>query len=254
MSISYQHKRKKKIYDGGALISRRILSEISQTYKELKYESQLCVAVDERDPMRWTFLVVGPRASAYEDGFYIFNFTFPESYPARPPTVIFQSMGPLRIHPNLYVEGKVCLSILGTWSGPEWKSIMTGLGVARSIQSILDESPIKAEPAYEKFADTHQAAINYRIAAIYLNLQYHVIDVLNRLRSFPEQIQDCIVEYFVSHYEDYISQIAQLEQLDGTTVQYIHGYVNINTKKLWADFFAIKLPKRKRCLEFIESL
>lgn len=28
--------------------------------------------------------------------------------------------GCVRFNPNLYVCGKVCLSLLGTWSGPAW--------------------------------------------------------------------------------------------------------------------------------------
>ena len=27
-----------------------------------------------------------------------------------------------RLNPNLYEDGKVCLSLLGTWNGPGWDS------------------------------------------------------------------------------------------------------------------------------------
>jgi ubiquitin-conjugating enzyme E2 O len=40
----------------------------------------------------------------------------PAEYPAKPPQINYHSYG-YRLHPNLYAEGKVCLSLLGTWSG-----------------------------------------------------------------------------------------------------------------------------------------
>lgn len=68
-----------------------------------------------------------------------------------------------RLHPNLYVEGKVCLSILGTWPGEKWAFAMTietgksVFGVLQyqlltlpkvliTIRSLLDNSPYKHEP------------------------------------------------------------------------------------------------------------
>jgi hypothetical protein len=46
----------------------------------------------------------------------------------------------------MYVDGKVCLSILGTWSGPKWSPALTTTSVMATIQSLLDENPIRNEP------------------------------------------------------------------------------------------------------------
>lgn len=56
--------------------------------------------------------------------------------------------GKYRLNPNLYAEGKVCLSLLGTWSGPGWVAgKSTLLQVLISIQSmILWSEPITNEP------------------------------------------------------------------------------------------------------------
>lgn len=46
-------------------------------------------------------------------------------YPFHPPLAHYVSVDKARIHPNLYVDGKICLSILGTWQGPGWTPAFT---------------------------------------------------------------------------------------------------------------------------------
>lgn len=58
--------------------------------------------------------------------------------------------GTVRFNPNLYKNGKVCLSILGTWSGPGWSPANTLASCLMSIQSLLGEKPYHNEPGYEK--------------------------------------------------------------------------------------------------------
>ena len=101
-------------------------------------------------------MIIGPEGSLYESGFLFFNITFTKNYPYSPPDVSYIPRNNIRIHPNLYVGshssgfGKVCLSILGTWSGPKWTSIMDITTVLISIQSLLDNNPLHHEPGQEK--------------------------------------------------------------------------------------------------------
>ena len=47
---------------------------------------------------------------------------------------------PVRLHPNLYTDGKVCLSLLGTWGGKGsemWTSDSTLLQLLVSIQGLI---------------------------------------------------------------------------------------------------------------------
>ena len=57
--------------------------------------------------------------------------------------------GRVRFNPNLYANGKVCLSILGTWSGPSWVPVNTLSSVLLSIQSLMNEKPYHNEPGFE---------------------------------------------------------------------------------------------------------
>ncbi|KAG6365824.1 hypothetical protein INS49_007435 [Diaporthe citri] len=82
------------------------------------------------------------------------HFEIPQDdYPLKPPKVKFIQHTGHRIHPNLYVEGKVCLSILGTWSGEPWAFSMTCHAVLITIRSLLDDEPYKHEPSQNNNPD-----------------------------------------------------------------------------------------------------
>jgi ubiquitin-conjugating enzyme E2 G1 len=95
----------------------------------------------------WTFVLFGPAGSFYEGGTYEGTITFPQTYPDNPPEVRFKSK---IFHPNVYMDGKICISILheGTDStGYEqdyerWRPIQNIRTVFVSIISLLfDPNP-----------------------------------------------------------------------------------------------------------------
>ncbi|KAL0855318.1 hypothetical protein Bca101_060471 [Brassica carinata] len=97
-------------------------------------------------------VIIGADGTPYHDGLFFFDIFFPDTYPSVPPVVHYHSGG-LRINPNLYNCGKVCLSLLGTWPGAAnqmWiPSKSTMLQVLVSIQGlILNEKPYFNEPGY----------------------------------------------------------------------------------------------------------
>lgn len=60
-------------------------------------------------------LITGPFDTPYEGGFFYFVIRCPPDYPIRAPRVKLMTTGDnqVRFNPNLYKNGKVCLSILG---------------------------------------------------------------------------------------------------------------------------------------------
>ena len=60
-------------------------------------------------------LVTGPFDTPYEGGFFYFYIRCPYDYPINPPRVKLMSTASnqVRFNPNLYANGKVCLSLLG---------------------------------------------------------------------------------------------------------------------------------------------
>ncbi|KAI0467179.1 UBC-like protein [Xylaria cf. heliscus] len=101
--------------------------------------------------------VYGPDDSLYRHKLVKLRFVIPPEYPILPPQVHFIQYSGGRIHPNLYVDGKVCLSILGTWPGEPWSPGLSIHVVLVSIRSILDNEPYRHEPGcnndptYNKF-------------------------------------------------------------------------------------------------------
>lgn len=62
-------------------------------------------------------VILGPQGTPYEYAPFVIDFHFGDQFPQHPPDTFFHSWtnGMGRINPNMYEDGKICLSILGTW-------------------------------------------------------------------------------------------------------------------------------------------
>ncbi|KAG6502542.1 putative ubiquitin-conjugating enzyme E2 38 isoform X1 [Zingiber officinale] len=141
---------------------RRIQYEWEALQKNLPEMIYVRVYENRMDIMR--AVIIGPAGTPYHDGLFFFDAYFPPNYPYVPPVLNFHSGG-LRINPNLYECGKVCLSLLNTWPGREcemWRpSNSTMLQVLVSIQAlILTEKPFFNEPGNEGIENTVYGKLN----------------------------------------------------------------------------------------------
>lgn len=104
--------------------------------------------------------------------------------------VVYYHSGGLRLNPNLYACGKVCLSLLGTWQGSScerWNPAQsTMLQVLISIQAlVLNEKPYFNEPGYERYANSPEglrAALEYNDTTF----EYSCRTMLYSLRRSPQ--------------------------------------------------------------------
>ncbi|KAB0402138.1 hypothetical protein E2I00_019324 [Balaenoptera physalus] len=110
------------------------------------------VVPDTVDMTKIHALITGPFDTPYEGGFFLFVFRCPPDYPIHPPRVKLMTTGnnTVRFNPNFYRNGKVCLSILGTWTGPAWSPAQSISSVLISIQSLMTENPYHNEPGFEQ--------------------------------------------------------------------------------------------------------
>ena len=113
--------------------------------------------------------IAGPPGTPYHDHLFLFDLCLPRDYPNSPPKVSYHAFG-LRVNPNLYDTGKVCLSLLGTWSGRQGSSEVwnpegsTLLQVLVSIQGlVLVKEPYYNEAGYEKRVGSAEGAKGSRL-------------------------------------------------------------------------------------------
>ena len=130
-------------------VSKRCLADIAELQKEIYTSQGIYYSIDDKNANKGYACIFGPEGTPYEDCPMLYYFLVPSTYPFDPPIVRFQTCdGLTRFHPNMYVDGKVCLSILHTWEGPKWASTMRLSTVLITIQSLMDTQPLRHEPGY----------------------------------------------------------------------------------------------------------
>jgi ubiquitin-conjugating enzyme E2 Z len=130
-----------------------VFRDIMSFYKDPP--SGIFVVPDEQNLSLVHALMVGTCGTPYEGGFFYFVVRFPPTYPIDAPKVRLMTTGAgtVRFNPNLYSNGKVCLSTLGTWSGPAWSPAQCLESLLVSIQSLMCENPYHNEPGFEKVCE-----------------------------------------------------------------------------------------------------
>ena len=178
--------------------------------------------------------ILGNPETPYQYGYYLFDIEFPKNYPISPPSVKFLTNdGRVRVNPNLYKCGKVCLSFLNTWQGPKWTACMNLSSSLRNIQSILHENPINNEPGWENVNLKDRRAKKYNLVLSYFNIKTAIVDNINNCQS--EYFKNIMIDYLKKNYNLILKELNNLEKHDNKTI-YSNIY-NINIK------FKVKLLK-----------
>ncbi|KAJ3283058.1 hypothetical protein HDU79_009439 [Rhizoclosmatium sp. JEL0117] len=185
-----------RFYASGSLsyphaFHQRIRKEYSILSKTLPQGILVRVFEDRIDLLR--VLMIGPDATPYEGGLFLFDVSLPVDYPNSPPNVFFHSwtFGMGRMNPNLYEDGKVCLSLLGTWTtshpSESWSPTKSNLlQLVVSLQSlVLTRQPYFNEPGYEKQIDTEEG----RLASQLYNERVYLL-VLRSMEFVMKELLD----------------------------------------------------------------
>ncbi|KAI9714979.1 MAG: hypothetical protein M1812_006292 [Candelaria pacifica] len=113
-------------------------------------------------------LILGPRNTPYELAPFLIDFRFGPTFPAEPPEAFFHSWtnGVGRVNPNLYEDGKICLSLLGTWPATEknarWSEGQSSmLQVLVSIMGlVLVKEPYYNEAGFDILIGSEESRLN----------------------------------------------------------------------------------------------
>ncbi|EKD13493.1 uncharacterized protein L3040_008640 [Drepanopeziza brunnea f. sp. 'multigermtubi'] len=125
----------------------RLMSE----YKSLEKEKWVKIDLKDGSLFKWNVnLIVVNSESAFDGAYLKCEMSFTENYPYSPPK--FKFLQPI-YHPNIYPDGKVCISILhapgedeqsGELASERWSSIQSVESVLRSILLLLDDPEISS--------------------------------------------------------------------------------------------------------------
>ncbi|KAA8647081.1 hypothetical protein EYZ11_004107 [Aspergillus tanneri] len=120
-------------------------------YKTLAKEPWMNIELNEEDIFKWTIgLIVLNPDSLYYGGYFKASMEFPKNYPYSPPE--FRFLRPL-YHPNIYEDGRLCISILhapgedemsGELASERWSPAQRVESVLISILSLLDDAEVSS--------------------------------------------------------------------------------------------------------------
>ena len=156
----------------------------------------------------------------------------PSTYPHEPIKIRFlTTTGSQRFNPNLYDNGKVCLSIINTWKGPGWTPSNTVRSIILTLLShVFVKFPMKNEPGFE-FPSKKTEWYKYNKYLVYKNFEIALNSMLIGSCDLPcDGFKNIIENYVFLHKDWYLSTLDYL----------ISNYQN---KSISSPFFS----KRCKC-------
>lgn len=197
---------------------KRMSNEIPTLIDSLQIteNASILTLIDKYKPNCARYLMTGPPNTPYAYGIYIFDSYTDHMYPLTPPYLQFINTSGLRINPNLYGNGKVCLSLLGTYIGPKphesekWNPTLSSLyQILISIQShIFVNNPYFNEPGFEKLQGTAEGdrkSQNYNEYIQYDATMCGIIDIIRWIDRYPN-FKNAILTHFYFKKNKIINQ------------------------------------------------
>ena len=180
--------------------TKRLLKDVKEMIKNPLNDDGIYYKHDEENILHGYVYISGPSESKYVGGAYFFKFTFPYDYPHKPPIVEFKTSDSItRFHPNMYRNGKMCLSLLNTWKGDQWTGCQSIRTILLTIISIMDNNPLLHEPG---FTIRHKEVELYNEIILFRNLDFCVVDILNNNSTLVKNM---------SHYIDLFKEEIMIE-------------------------------------------
>jgi ubiquitin-conjugating enzyme E2 Z len=224
------------IYLMSQQINKRLIKDISDIYTNPLNDNNIFYIHDTNDMLTGYAMIVGPSDTPYNFGYYFFKFKFPPNYPFNPPELIFSTCdNKTRFHPNLYVSGKVCLSILNTWAGESWSSCQNISTILLTLSTILTKNPLIHEPGFQL---KNPSVKPYNVYVEYKNYEIAFLNMLNK-KNLPSDFYifyDIMVEYANKNKD------SLLEKLNDKKIIY-PNMMNVNTNVYGMNNFIIDYKK-----------
>jgi ubiquitin-protein ligase len=197
---------------------KRLAKDVREIMKNPLEEHGIHYVHDETHMLKGQAMIIGPKDTPYENGYYFFELEFPPDYPHRPPKVTYcTNDGMTRFNPNLYKSGKVCISVLNTWRGEQWTACQTISSILLVLCTTLNNKPLLNEPGVK---ENHRDYSSYDKIITYKNFRIAILEMLNGnmvKRQFP-LFSETIENNFINNYGDIMKNL-DTSRIEDTTLQ-----------------------------------
>ena len=223
---------------------KRLQKDIIDIIRNPLTDNGIYYSHDDTNMLKGYAVVFGPDDSIYRYGAYIFEFKFPTNYPYSPPKLNYMTNdGLTRFHPNLYRNGKVCISILNTWKGEQWTSCQSIRSILLMLVTLLHNKPLLNEPGVK---ETHSSFKPYNKIITYKNLEIAILRNVTKKNKYNDIIQSLLI-YHKKHIQEnkdkilkYIIFLKNKKEFKNGPVEQktsIYGMkIMVDYQKLYNDF------------------
>ena len=184
----------------------RLLKDVRQIMKSPLIDNGIYYVHDDEDILKGYAMIVGPSDTPYFSGFYFFKLQYTADYPYSPPVVTYHTNdGVVRFNPNLYTNGKVCVSILNTWRGEQWSSCQTITTILLTLCTLFIKNPIVNEPG---LTISNPDCEPYNSIIRYSNINVAICDMIQQKNIFLQEFKvfyPYMKEHFLKNYDSILA-------------------------------------------------
>ena len=217
---------------------QRLASDIKYLLNNPLENENIYYKHSEESVLKGYALIIGHNDTPYRNGFFLFELNFPLDYPFNPPKIKYLTNdGKMRFNPNLYIDGKVCLSILNTWKGEGWTSSQTIYSILIILSSILNNKPLLNEPGINI---NNKNIIPYNLLINYKTIEFSIIQQINFILNNTNTntntntietlllFKDIIFKNFKNNKQFILEDIKNLEK----ELNFYNNIINVETYNL----------------------
>lgn len=208
-----------------AIAKKRILTEMKTLVSSPPDADGIYIKFNQDNIFKIYAMILSSKDTPYTHGYWFFEITIGPNYPFEPPVFKFRTLNSnVRFNPNLYTDGKVCLSVINTWSGDGWKPEMTICSVLRCIQSmVLIENPLINEPGYTNKTNYEEHKYKFSDYIAHVTYAKFVTGILEMLISTPTEFEDFIPvmqKYYIDNYDKIMQELTEFDEANGSLMSF----------------------------------
>lgn len=212
---------------------KRIICDIKEVSKNSLESQGIYYIHDEDHLLLGHACIIGPEDTPYEYGYYFFKIEYPVDYPYSPLKVSFLSNDKqTRFHPNLYRNGKCCLSVLNTWRGDQWTSCQTLSSILLTICTIFTKNPLTHEPGIN---EKHAQCEIYQDLITYKNYEVTIGRILNDEiinKEIKDKFENIMLKNLKKNKDKIFSGLDKLSDIDYISCNVYNMSFKLNTTNM----------------------